>query len=407
MRSTRAWTLAAAAAMSLGAVGLAPSVVRYWSARLGADDHQRHQTERALRPAPAAPEQDDAAERRPSRRAAPHPARPQLDSPRVALDVATPEPAPDDGAALEENEPSASAEMAPVEATPSRLPPRSPVREHEPRPESAPGPELHDESEPPPHEEPEPAPIRRVSITVLEARTQPGLCKGSADAIEARDALIARFHAVSWDGASQLYLDPRLEPGTYPRLVADLARTEKELLRVLQLAPPRPDVFAYLDTELLLAAGCTNDNVVAYYDGALHVVPSHQDVETSILHEYTHHALTSAGLLGPAWAQEGIAMHVAGETWWRGGWMTRVLERPFSLEAMESAVPYTLRSDQAGLFYAQSAAMVACAIRDDARGLRGLVESLAAGNERGELSYQLPSAAAPAAWRSCFADLAR
>jgi hypothetical protein len=409
MRSTRGWTLAAAAAMSLGAVGLAPSVVRYWSARLGAGDRERRVTAQALKPGAASAEEDAAAESRPSRRAVSKPERPQRDTPRLPPEPTAPEPASDESTPHEENETSAvPAEMTAIEAEPSELPPRAPAREDELKAESAPGPELHEETEaPPPEDEPEPAPTRRVSITVLEARTQPGLCKGSTDAIDARDALIARFHAFSWGGASQLYLDPRLEPAAYPRLVADLMRAEKELVRVLQLAPARPDVFAYYDTELLLAAGCTNENVVAYYDGALHVVPSHDDVETSILHEYTHHALTSAGLLGPAWAQEGIAMHVAGETWWRGGWMTRVLERPFSLEVMESAVPYTLRSDQAGLFYAQSAAMVACASRDDPRGLAGLVESLAAGNERGELRYQLPSAAAPIAWRSCFTDLAR
>jgi len=147
--------------------------------------------------------------------------------------------------------------------------------------------------------------------------------------------------------------------------------------------------------------------VVAYYDGALHVVPTDDDVAQSIVHEYTHHALTSTGLLGPAWAQEGIAMHMADETWWRGGWLERVLERPFSLEIMDSAVPYTLRADQAALFYAQSAAMVACAIRGDPRGLRGLVDTLATGSDGDQLSYQLPAAAAPSAWRRCFSDFAR
>jgi hypothetical protein len=404
--SSRGWTLAAAAAMSLGAAGLAPSVVRYWSARLGAGESERQMTARALKPGPAWPE--DASEPRPSPRAAPSPGRPQRDAPPEPPEPAAPEPAADEAASSEVDEPLAvRAETATVETTPSVPPHPAPAREGEPKIESTPAPELPAESDPPPEEEPAPAPARRVSITVLEARTQPGLCKGSSEAVDARAALVARFHAFSRDGASLLYLDPRLEPRAHVGLVADLEQAESELSRVLQLVPPRPDVFAYYDTRLLLAGGCTNDDVVAYYDGALHVVPSHDDVAQSILHEYTHHALTAAGLLGPAWAQEGIAMHMAGETWWRGGWMTRVLERPFSLEVMESAVPYTLRSDQAGLFYAQSAAMVACAVRDDPRGLRGLVESLAAGNDHGDLSYQLPSAAAPLAWRSCFTDLAR
>ncbi len=412
MSSTRGWTLAAAAAMSLGAVGLAPSVVRYWSGRLGAHERERHMTARALRPAAASMETGDGPERPSSPREEPSADRSHRGLPRTRREPAPVVPASDEEAEPElENEPSAELASAPVTAgppasAPSSPPQASPALEHPLEPEPFPAPEPHDESDPPPLDEPEPAPTRRVSLSVLEARTQPGLCKGSSDAVDARDALIARFRPLRWDGAA-LYLDPRLEPSAYPRLIADLMHAEGELRRVLQLAPPRPDVFAYYDTQLLLAAVCTNENVVAYYDGALHVVPSHDDVETSILHEYTHHALTAAGLLGPAWAQEGIAMHMAGENWWRGGWTARVLERPFSLEVMESAVPYTLRSDQAGLFYAQSAAMVACAIRDDPRGLRGLVESLATGNDRGELSYQLPSAAAPSAWRSCFSDLAR
>lgn len=412
MSSTRGWTLVAAAAMSLGAVGLAPAVVRYWSAQFGAAAERRHTTTRALKAAPAPIVVGPGHAHRPSPAEANADRSPQ-DAPVTRREPAplAREPEPDE--AEPELEDDAVAELAsaltPPESVPS--PPPHPTPAHGLDPEAVAVPEPFDES-PPEAEaeseaEPEPAPIRRVSLTVLEARTQPGLCKGSVDALDARDALMARFHTFSWDGASQLYLDPRLAPGTERRLIADLAQAESELSRVLQLAPLRPDVFAYYDTQLLLAAGCTNENVAAYYDGALHVVPSHDDVATSILHEYTHHALTQAGLLGPAWAQEGIAMHMAGETWWRGDWMARVLERPFSLEVMESAVPYTLRSDQAGLFYAQSAAMVACAVRGDPRGLHGLVESLAAGNDRGELSYQLPSGAAPLAWRRCFSDLAR
>lgn len=411
MSSTRGWTLAAAAAMALGAAGLVPSVLRYWSARLGADAEQRATTARALKPAAPAPS-DARLERRPppAASAAPTPA----PAPRALLaagDEPEPEPATEAGGErVEEVDEAPPAEPAPS-APPGSVPAHAHAAEHAGRATAEPfepsGLASSEEPAEAPAAAPEPAPLRHVSITVLEARTQPGLCKGSSDALEAREVLMARFPAVSWDDASLIHLDPRLAPSSYPSLVADLEQAEREMLRVLGLAPPRPEVFAYYDTQLLLAGGCTNEDVVAYYDGALHVVPSHEDVEQSVLHEYTHHALTSAGLLGPAWAQEGIAMHMAGETWWRGGWMARVLERPFSLEVMESAVPYTLRSDQAGSFYAQSAAMVACAIRGDPRGLRGLVESLAAGNDRGQLSYQLPSAAAPTAWRRCFSDLAR
>lgn len=422
MRSSRGWALGAASALLAGALLLAPPVVRYWGARLGAGQPVREgEAAHALKPSAldgvdrgGASDRDDASdqhddvERLP--RAATRSNAPRLGRPAPALaseaESASEEPElePELGAEAE----LAGAEEVSAAGVPHPpAPARHRTEEHDPRfePEGT-APEPSDEPPPAGHP-PEPAPTRRISITVLEARTQPGLCKGSSAAADARALLVARFHALSWDGASTLYLDPRLAPGADAALVADLEHAERELARVLRLTPPRPDVFAYYDTRLLLAGGCTNDNVVAYYDGALHVVPSHDDVAQSILHEYTHHALTAAGLLGPAWAQEGIAMHIAGETWWRGGWMQRVLERPFSLEDMDSAVPYTLTADHAGLFYAQSAAMVECAIQDDPDGLAGLVASLAAGNDRSELSYELPPAAAPAAWRSCFGELAR
>jgi len=416
MSSPRGWTLGVAAAMIVGALGLAPPVVRYWSARFGSDasERLRQTSARALQPLPRVDDEADApgptppplatASGEPSEGLRPPAERDHSPPVTVANEEAEPE---------EESEP--GSEVAPraealraggASAAPH---PTAPHHAHETDPPSAGEvePEPGEEEPPAIEESPAPAPTRRVSITVLEARTQPGLCKGANEAVDFRAAVVARFHAVSWDAGSLIYLDPRLRPGESTNLIAVLEHAERELARVLLLTPPRPDVFAYFDTRLLLAGGCTNENVVAYYDGALHVVPSHDDVAQSILHEYTHHALTAAGLLGPAWAHEGIAMHMAGETWWRGGWMERVLERPFSLEVMESAVPYTLRSDQAGLFYAQSAAMVECATRDDPQGLRGLVESLAAGNDRDELSYQLPPAAAPLAWRSCFTDLTR
>ncbi|HTV20030.1 MAG TPA: hypothetical protein VMG12_15205 [Polyangiaceae bacterium] len=421
MSSTRGWTWAVAAALSVGAIGLAPSVVRYWSAQLGADRGGRQTTARALKPLPMDSEMLDAPEPPPS--SAPPAQRlgdersDRARQPRVERVPAprAPEPSdsrePDAGGDPADEPALTLDDTAPAIVAPgSALPAGHPVvsgSERSPAHDLAPALETEDEGAAPPEEAADPPPIRHVSISVLEARTQPGLCKNSNEGTRAREALIRHFQPLSWDGTSLIYLDPRLPRGTDASLVADLERAESELRRVLLLTPPRPDVFAYYDTQLLLAGGCTNENVVAYYDGALHVVPTQDDVGQSILHEYTHHALTSAGLIGPAWAQEGIAMHMADETWWREGWMSRLLERPFSLEVMESAVPYTLRSDQAALFYAQSAAMVACAIQGDPRGLRGLVESLAAGSERGELSYQLPAAAAPLAWRRCFSDLAR
>lgn len=265
------------------------------------------------------------------------------------------------------------------------------------------------ELEPEPAEpEPPPQPAaqqRQVDLTVLRRWQQPGLCAVADEASAAHQGLIARFRAIDWGGA-RLFLDPRLPIGSEAALLAQLERAERETAARLTLRAPRPDVFAYADPQLLLAAACTNAEVVAYYDGALHVVPSDADVEQSVLHEYTHHVLMSAGMIGPAWAQEGIAMHVARETWWRDArWLTRLSDEHFALEDMESVVPYTLTADQAVLFYAQSAVMVACASEDEANGLAGLVSALATGSNGRELSYDLPGAADPSLWRTCVGGL--
>jgi hypothetical protein len=116
----------------------------------------------------------------------------------------------------------------------------------------------------------------------------------------------------------------------------------------------------------------------------------------------------SAGMVEPAWAQEGIAMAVARETWWRQrGWLERVVEHPFSLEVMEHTVPYTLSSEQAVLFYVQAAAMVGCATLDESGGLASLVRGLTPRAGSRGVDYTLPPLAEPAALRACASELLR
>ncbi len=252
-------------------------------------------------------------------------------------------------------------------------------------------------------------PVRRHFVQVITTRwQQPGLCSVGSDAAAARNAMMRHFRRLYWDNDASLFFDPRLSNGIQPRLVEQLEAAARAVREQLLLEPTRPNVFAYADERLLLAASCANDDVVAYYDGAIHVVPSHADVAQSVVHEYTHHALMSWGLVGPAWAQEGIAMTVANETWWRQrGWLDRVAEKPFSIESMEEAVPYTLSSEHATLFYVQAAAMVACALQDDEeRGLAGLVRSLRR-SRSGALDYALPGLADPRYFRACAKELLR
>lgn len=244
--------------------------------------------------------------------------------------------------------------------------------------------------------------VRHVEYTVVSRWQHPGLCATDSEGIDVRDVMRAGFRQTDWGGGALLYIDPRLPGGAHERLLDELAVAEREIRLQLRLQPPRPNVFAYQDTALLLAAACTNEDVVAYYDGDVHVVLTHADVSQSLIHEYTHHALQTVGIVGPAWAQEGIAMTVARETWWRqGGWLERVAARPFSIEAMEGAVPYTLSSEQAVAFYVQAAAMVACAVHDRPRGLLDIIQALRPQSNGADLDYELPPLAEPRAFRAC------
>lgn len=250
--------------------------------------------------------------------------------------------------------------------------------------------------------------VRLLESSVVARWQHPGLCATSDEGIDIRDLMRARFRPLDWGGGALLYLDPRLADGAHQHLLDELTVAEREIRSQLSLEPSRPNVFAYQDTALLLAAACTNEDVVAYYDGDVHVVATDADVSQSVIHEYTHHALQTAGIVGPAWAQEGIAMTVARETWWRRrGWLERVAARPFSIDAMESAVPYTLSSEQALAFYVQAAAMVACAVHEQPQGLRHLVDGLRPASQGSALEYELPPLAEPRAFRACSALLLR
>jgi hypothetical protein len=148
--------------------------------------------------------------------------------------------------------------------------------------------------------------------------------------------------------------------------------------------------FVYADQPLMKAGACINENVVAFYDGALHIVANRSDVLQSLLHEYTHHALFSAGLITPAWAQEGIAMNVAQERWWRDArYLQALVASPFSLERMDRTIAYKLPSEQALAFYVQSAAFVECLLQARKWALPDLLAALRAGAGSDSLTYDL------------------
>jgi hypothetical protein len=316
---------------------------------------------------------------------------------RPAPEVASlqPEPeqpltgAPSEGPELERGHDEALP-SAPAVASEPPLSASAPAEE--PAPEEAP---VHERAAAPEH--------RELTASLLARWSNPGLCTETLEASAVRAQLISHFQSWDWGDIARIYVDPRVAPGAHLPLLDELATAERDIRAALGLQAERADVFVYADVELLRAAACINDNVVAYYDGALHVVVGRADVRQSVLHEYTHHVLMNNGFVGPTWVQEGVAMQVAGEDWWLAPqWLERLSARPPPLEVMDEAIPYTLEAEEAFLFYARAAAMVSCTARENEFGLRGVLSAFATSNA-GALSYQVPGQLGAAAWQRCLA----
>jgi hypothetical protein len=256
-----------------------------------------------------------------------------------------------------------------------------------------------------------PAPLavlgrRRVSLAPLAAWSKPGLCSTSEGAEATREKLTTSFRRFDGEGRGQLHLDPRLPHGAEAAVLPLLAQAEAEVARQLGLHPEPPEVFVYLDQQLMKAAACINEEVVAFYDGALHLVADHSDLQASVTHELAHHALFGAGLIAPAWAQEGIAMLVAHETWWRAPerWQPLV-SLPFSSEQMEQLIPYKLPSAQAVGFYVQAALTVQCLLAQRGWSLQQLTSALRVGSAHDAISYDLPELQHPSFVSDCLTTL--
>lgn len=243
---------------------------------------------------------------------------------------------------------------------------------------------------------------RQVSYEALAVWSKPGLCASSTESASAvRERITSSFRL--WDAGAQgrFYVDPRLSSGAEQVVSSFVARAAREVGKRLGLHPPRPDVFIYFDQALLKASACINEDVVAFYDGVLHVVTNRADTQQSVLHEYTHHALFSSGVRAPAWAQEGIAMSIAQERWWRTAtFLEALLSRPFDLADMDRSLPYKLTPTQAVAFYVQSAAMVECLLLDRRWQLKELFETLLSHTTADGVSYDFPELE-PASLQRC------
>jgi hypothetical protein len=250
------------------------------------------------------------------------------------------------------------------------------------------------------------SPRRRVSRTALADWSKPGLCSTAQGAAATRDKLTASFRHIDSQALGQVHLDPRLAEGAETTLLPLLEQAQLVVAQQLGLRAEPPTTFVYLDQQLMKAAACVNEDVVAFYDGALHVVAGRSDLQQSVTHELTHHALFSSGLSSPAWAQEGIAMLVAGETWWRAPARLQALARlPFSIEQMEGSIPYKLPAEQAVGFYVQAALTVQCVLARRGWSLGQLAEALRGDSDPDSVSYDLPELQATAFVSDCVTTL--
>jgi hypothetical protein len=252
-------------------------------------------------------------------------------------------------------------------------------------------------------------PPRQVRVSTLRAWSQVGLCTEPADAARVRSQLRARFRHSDAAARYPFYVDPRLPEGSAEPVLALLDEAQARISTLFALSPPPPEVFIYSDKDLLRASACINSLVVAYYDGALHVIASDPQLRESILHEYTHHALMQSGLIAPAWAQEGLAMLAARETWWlSSSRLKSVRDQPFSLETMDSTIPYKLSETDALEFYVEAAMMVSCLLDVAALTPASLADKLRSRDgASGSGVYDFPELSARDFFATCSASLER
>lgn len=249
---------------------------------------------------------------------------------------------------------------------------------------------------------------REVPRAVLRDWSQVGLCSETGDASAIREQLRGRFRRPE-NGAASYFVDPRLPEGAEQPVLGFVSEGRQRSKSLFGVEPTEPEVFIYSDKELLRASACIGDLPVAYYDGALHVVATDEQLRESVIHEYAHHALMSSGLLAPAWAQEGLAMLAARETWWLvRSRLEAVRDRPIALEVMERTIPYKLPKDEALTFYIESAMMVACVLTEANITPRDLADALRAGRSAsGATRYDLPTLTRSDFFRTCADSLQR
>lgn len=220
--------------------------------------------------------------------------------------------------------------------------------------------------------------------------TQPGLCdeEDIARKRAERERLIGGFTRLPL-GEAAVFHDPALPPQVLPLIQSGLSDAA---VRVADLIPPAvvippPQVFAYLSVKQLRSVSCVNGSAYGYYDGAIHLSANPGNdpamVRETLIHEYTHHVLTTQGVRLPMWLSEGLAILIAQERWWRDpslGLVEWISSHHLPFAELVPAFMHASDERYATHAYFQSLMMVRFVLdRSGTDGLRTLITRLSSG----------------------------
>lgn len=205
----------------------------------------------------------------------------------------------------------------------------------------------------------------RVRLRLQVRWDDPGLCgPDDAQRVAARAALLRSFVPLD-DALAAVRHDPSVKPIMLEILQITLPMAVGGVRRYGFEPPPFPAVYVYRDVQQLQSVSCANRAAIGYYDGAIHMSGDlkHTGIELqqTLIHEYVHHVLRARGVTLPTWLHEGLAMRIAGESWYLDPslglveWL-RAGHLPF--DALAGAFPHAADEPFALAAYYQSEAMV-------------------------------------------------
>ncbi|WNG61838.1 hypothetical protein F0U59_49345 [Archangium gephyra] len=288
-------------------------------------------------------------------------------------------PEPSDGGARLEETPRPAAEVSSTQREPTVESSPEPARNEVPPREAAPEPAAAERAE-------------RADPRFQVRWGENGLCgPGDGQRVAQRSALLGTFVALDAAGTTVRH-DPHVDPVVLREVQVVLGAVRSPshapMRRIFgqeldRLSPP--EVYVYRDVQQMLDVSCVNRAAIGYYDGAIHLSGDTrhgiENIKKTVVHEYVHHVLIGLGIKVPMWLHEGLAMKLAGETWWADpslGLVAWLRNQHLPFEAMAGAFPHTADEKFAMAAYYQSLAMLEfLQDRQGDEGVAALVQALA------------------------------